>query len=102
MAAKQNARQRGSGGRGLNGSGGSDGGGAAGVPRDPVEDIHASWIARSRIDAPEHKFRPVLSIHCKDEEMLGYIVVGMGVQPDRVGWRTAFQPRGGPEPRAAS
>jgi hypothetical protein len=84
--AEQKAKRRGSGGGSLSGSGGSGGGGAAGAPRDLVEDIYASWIARSRIQGPDHNYRPVLSIHCKDEEMLGYIVVGMDVQSDRVGW----------------
>ena len=63
--------------------------GGGGVDRapapPPIEDITVSLIAKSKVVGPLYGYRPVLSIHCRDKEMLGYVVVGMDAEPDRDG-----------------
>ncbi len=66
----------------------SGGGGGGGSPRKPAagpqKTVEYSLRAKTQIDGPSNTYRPTMVFRCAYGEMLGYVMVGMAVQPDRV------------------
>ena len=71
------------------GSGGGGGGGSGGRrPQIPSagsqKTVEYSLRAKTQIEGPSNIYRPTMVFRCSHGEMLGYVMVGMAVQPDRV------------------
>jgi type VI secretion system VasI family protein len=90
VTSEEDAQKR----KGQQSYGGGGGGGGSRGPQKSAADsqktLEYALRAETQIEGSSSSYRPTMVFRCAHGEMLGYVIVGLDVQPDRVSHSAAY------------